>query len=342
MIDLSSRYLGLELRSPIVASPSPMTGSVEHLLELEDAGAAAVVLPSLFEEEVDRESITLSDSLDAGSESSGEATSYLPSIPLEHLGPMRHVRLLTAAKDALSIPVIASVNGVTDGGWLRYAATLVDAGADALELNLYSVEADAARTGQEVEDAYLRVVEHLRWRVDVPLAVKLSPYLSSIGNFARRLVDVGVDGLVLFNRFYQPDLDIETFDVVPHIALSTPADLRLPLQWIALLRPQLPETSLALTSGVHSGADVTRALLAGADVAMMASALLRGGASEITKAQAELASWMVANEYRWVAQLRGSVSAAGARDARAYERAQYIRTLRSYRPVAASARLGLD
>lgn len=331
MIDIRCQYLGLPLRSPIVASPSPMTGTVESLLSLQHSGAGAVVLPSLFEEDVDEESSRLSHDLDAGTESFAEATSYLPSTPLGLVGPDRHVRLVSAAKETLSIPVIASLNGTTDGGWLRYAGTLADAGADALELNLYSVEADAGRTASQVEDANLRLVEHVRWRVDIPLAVKLSPYLSATANFARRLVDIGVDGLVLFNRFYQPDIDIETLDVVPRLELSTSADLRLPLQWVALLRPQLPTASLALTSGVHCGADVAKALLAGADVVMMASALLRRGAGQLQLAESELVAWMAANEYRSVAQLRGSISAAGARDPRAYERAQYVHALHSYR-----------
>ncbi len=331
MIDIRCQYLGLPLRSPIVASPSPMTATVESLLSVQQAGAGAVVLPSLFEEDVNDESMSLSRSLDAGTESFAEATSYLPPAPLGLVGPDRHVRLVSAAKETLSIPVIASLNGTTDGGWLRYAATLADAGADALELNLYSVEANPGRTAAEVEDANLRVVEHVRWRVDVPLAVKLSPYLSATANFARRLVDVGVDGLVLFNRFYQPDLDLETLDVVPRLELSTSADLRLPLQWIALLRPQLPTASLALTSGVHSGGDVAKALLAGADVVMMASALLQRGAGQLQLAESQLVTWMAASEYRSVTQLRGSVSSAGAKDPRAYERAQYLRMLGSYR-----------
>jgi len=334
MNDIRSRYLGLSLRSPIVASPSPMTGSIERLLALEESGVGAVVLPSLFEEEVENESMRLSDHLDAGAESFAEATSFLPSGPLGPVGPVRHVRLLSVAKDVLSVPVIASLNGSTDGGWLRYAAMLADAGADAIELNLYSVEADASRSAADVEEANLRLVEHVRWRVDVPLAVKLSPYLSSTANFAGRLADIGVNGLVLFNRFYQPDIDVETREVVPRLELSTSADLRLPLQWVAILRPQLPQVSLALTSGAQFGTDVAKALLAGADVVMMASALLRHGARQILVAENELVAWMTANDYTSVSQLRGSVSAVSAQEPRAYERAQYIRMLDSY-PVAA-------
>ena len=344
MTDIRCRYLGLHLRSPIVASPSPMTGNIETLLSLQQAGVAAVVLPSLFEEEVEDESMSLSYHLDAGTESFAEATSYLPPAPLGLVGPMRHVRLVSAAKEVLSIPVIASLNGTSDGGWLRYASMLTDVGADALELNLYSIEASAGRTATAVEEANVRLIEQVRRRVDVPIAVKLSPYLSATANFAHRLVEIGVDGLVLFNRFYQPDIDIETWDVVPRLELSTSADLRLPLQWIALLRPQLPTTSLALTSGVHSGADVVKGLLAGADVVMMASALLRRGAGQVQLAESELVAWMAASDCDSVAQLRGSVSAGGAKEPRAYERVQYIRTLQSYRrrlPANATAP-GLD
>jgi dihydroorotate dehydrogenase (fumarate) len=288
-------------------------------------------LPSLFEEEVEEESMRLSVDLDAGSDSFPEVGSFFPAMEFDNLGPLSHLKLLTAAKQSLSIPVIASVNGATPGGWLRYAELLAAGGADAVELNLYAVQADPAKSAGDVEDDYLRLIEQLRWRVGIPLAVKLSPFLSSTANFARRLVDAGVDGLVLFNRFYQPDIDLDTLDVEPRVDLSQPDDIRLPLRWVALLRPLLPHTSLALTSGVHSGADVAKAVLAGADVAMMASALLRGGVVQVPLAEADLAAWMIAHDYDSVTQLRGSVAGHAASDPRAYERAQYIRTLASYR-----------
>lgn len=330
MIDLRSTYLGLPLRSPIVASASPMTNSLQRLLALEHAGAGAVVLPSMFEEEVNRDVLRLSADLDAGSDSFPEVGSFFPPMEFDHLGPLSHLKLITAAKAHLSIPVIASVNGATAGWWLRNAELLAAGGPDAIELNLYSVQADPDKSAVEVEDGYLRLIDDVRFRVSLPLAVKLSPYLSSTANFARRLVDAGVDGLVVFNRFYQPDINLDTLDVEARIELSSSADLRLPLRWIGLLRPLLPQTSLALTSGVHNGADVAKALLAGADVAMMASALLQRGAGEIALAQAELVAWMTTHEYRSVAQLRGSMSSHTARDPRAYERAQYIRMLASY------------
>lgn len=330
MIDLSCSYLGLSLRSPIVASASPMTNGLDRLLGLEHAGAGAVVLPSLFEEEVNRDALRLSIDLDAGSDSFPELGSFFPPMQFDHLGPLSHLKLLTAAKEHLSIPVIASVNGATAGWWLRNAELLAAGGADAIELNLYSVQADPEMSATAVEDSYLRLIDDLRFRVSRPLSVKLSPYLSSTANFARRLVDAGVDGLVLFNRFYQPDINLDTLDVENRVDLSTSEDIKLPLRWIGLLRPLLPHTSLALTSGVHSGLDVAKAILAGADVAMMASALLRRGAGQIALAEAELVAWMSTREYSSVGQMRGSMSSRTARDAGPYERAQYIRTLASY------------
>lgn len=334
MIDLRSNYLGLPLRSPIVASASPMTNSLDRLMALEHAGAGAVVLPSLFEEEVDHEAMRLSVDLDAGSDSFPEYGSFFPRMEFDHLGPLSHLKLITAAKTHLSIPVIASVNGATPGWWLRNAELLAVGGPDAIELNLYSVQADPSQSAADVEDGYLRLIDDLRFRVSLPIAVKLSPYLSSTANFARRLVDAGVNGIVLFNRFYQPDINLDTLDVETRVELSESQDLRLPLRWIGLLRPLLPQTSLALTSGVHSGADVAKALLAGADVAMMASALLRRGAGQVTLAQAELVAWMTTHEYRSVAQMRGSMARHTARDPRAYERAQYIKMLASYGSAA--------
>jgi dihydroorotate dehydrogenase (fumarate) len=330
VIDLRCNYLGLALRSPIVASASPMTNSLERLRALEHAGVGAVVLPSLFEEEVNRDVLRLTADLDAASDSFPEDSSFFPPSEFDHLGPLSHLKLISAAKAHLSIPVIASVNGTTAGWWLRNAELLAVGGPDAIELNLYSVQANPEQSATAVEDGYLRLIDDLRFRVSLPLAVKLSPYLSSTANFARRLVDAGVDGLVLFNRFYQPDINLDTLDVETRVDLSRSEDIRLPLRWIGLLRPLLPRTSLALTSGVHTGMDVAKAILAGADVAMMASALLQRGAGQVALAEAELVAWMTTREYHSVAQMRGSVSSHTARGARAFERAQYIRTLASY------------
>ena len=267
-----------ELASPLVASPSPLTGKLDSLLRLEDAGVGAVVLPSLFEEEVESEAITFHERRETGAGVSGEAMDYFfPDVDLDHLGLERHVLLVEEAVERLEIPVIASVNGRSAGGWVRYAQDLVSAGARAIELNMYDVAVDPDLTSADVERGYLDLVRAVCEAVDVPVAVKLSPYFSSFANFAAQVVAAGADGLVLFNRFYQPDLDLETLDVTPRLELSRPGELRLPLRWIAVLRPRLPDTSLALTSGVASGADVAKGLLAGADVVMTASVMLAPG-----------------------------------------------------------------
>jgi dihydroorotate dehydrogenase (fumarate) len=318
MSDLRTTYLGLRLRSPLVASASPATAYLHGLLALQDAGVAAVVLPSLFEEEAD--------------ETAPPDGDVLPDLEFEGGGPVRYAKLVEAAKAALHIPVIASLNGTTPSGWVSHAQRLESAGADAIELNLYAVAADPWRSGARVEEGYLEVVRLVRGAVEVPLAVKISPYLSATAHFCRRLVEAGIDGLVLFNRFYQPDIDLDTLDVRPHVELSEPDELRLPLRWIALLRPVLPATSLAATTGVHSGRDAAKALLAGADVAMMASALLRHGPAHVAAVEAELVGWMDQRGYDSVADLRGVAQHDRASDPFAYERANYLRTLASYRP----------
>jgi dihydroorotate dehydrogenase (fumarate) len=331
MTDLRTTYLGLRLHSPLVASASPLTGHLDSLLALQEAGAAAVVLPSLFQEEVENDSLQLHDRLETGALSFPEATDFFPELEFGDVGPWGHVKLTSAAKDMLRIPVIASVNGITPGGWVYYAQAMEQAGADAIELNLYAVAADSTRSGAEVEAGYLEVVRRVRAAVDVPLAVKLSPFFSSTAHFARRVTDAGADGLVLFNRFYQPDIDLDTLDVLPRVSLSDPRELRLPLRWLAILRPQLTTTSLAATTGVHSGLDAAKALLVGADVVMMTSALLRHGPAHLARVEAELVGWLDEHEYISVAQLRGSVSHRGAADPTGFERANYLRTLASYR-----------
>jgi dihydroorotate dehydrogenase (fumarate) len=331
MADLRSGYLGLELASPVVASASPLTGRIETLQRLEAAGAAAVVLPSLFEEEIVGEALELDRALDLGAEQFGEALSYFPDTDFYDLGPERHVRLVEQAKSALEIPVVASVNAVRRGRWARYATLMADAGADAVELNLYSVPADPFQSAAGVEAAYLATVAEVRAAVTVPLAVKLSPFLSSPAHFARQVSEAGADGLVLFNRFYQPEVDLETLEVRPSVELSRPYELRLPLRWTAILRGALPRTSLAATSGVHTGYDVAKALLVGADAVMMASALLRHGPEYLELVTLELEQFMEANGYRSVAEMRGSVSQAAVADPTAFERANYIRVLSSFR-----------
>ena len=329
--DLATRYLGLDLRSPIVASSTPMTGDPATCRLLEDAGAGAVVLPSLFEEEILNEEIELNRSLDAGTEQFGEALSYFPTYDTFKGTGDRYLARLEKTKRLCSIPVIASLNAATPGGWVRYARLMQDAGADALELNLYHVVADPSMTGAEREATDLELIAAVHAAVSIPVAVKLSPYYSALAGFAAGAVAAGADGLVLFNRFYQPDLDLETFDVVNKVALSHPSELRLPLRWIAILRPQLGAgVGLAATSGIHSGADVVKALLVGADVAMTASAVLRGGPEQVRAIREDLVAWMAEREYESVAQMRGSASAAQVADPTAFERANYMATLHSW------------
>ncbi len=330
MNPLASTYLGLELRSPIVASPSPATGRIESLLRLEEAGVGAVVLPSLFEEEIENEAITFHERRETGAGVFSEATDFFPDIELGHLGLERHIALVREASERLSVPVIASVNGRSAGGWVRYAQDLVHAGARAIELNMYDVAVNADHSAKHVERTYLDLVLAVRTAVDVPVAVKLSPYFSSFAHFAVDVVRAGADGLVLFNRFYQPDLDLETLDVQPRLELSHQGELRLPLRWIAILRPRLPRTSFALTSGVASGTDVAKGLLAGADVVMTASEVLRQGPHRVAGMLAELTDWMQAHDYESVDQLRGSVAQHTVKDPGAFERAQYQRVLSSW------------
>ncbi len=330
MTDLTTTYLGLALRSPLVASPSPLTGNLNDLVLLDEAGIGAVVLPSLFEEDVESEAMTFHDRFEDSSGLHPEALDYFPDVVLSHLGIDRHLRLLQEAVSILSIPVIASVNGRSAGGWVDYATRLADAGAGAIELNMYDVAAAPHRSASDVEQGYLTLVEAVRAAVGVPLSVKLSPYFSSFANFAGRVVDAGADGLVLFNRFYQPDLDLRTLDVTPTLDLSHTGEVRLPLRWIALLRPQLPQTSLALTSGVHLGTEIAKGLLAGADAVMSTAELLRRGPSRAGELIAELDSWMDAEGYVSVEQLKGSVAQHTARDPGAFERAQYQQVLAAW------------
>ena len=332
MTDLTTRYLGFDLRAPLVASPSPLTSSIEGLKRLEAAGVGAVVLPSLFEEEVEAESLQFSDRFETGAGVSPEASDYFANLDLDHLLLDRHLDLTAAAAKQLSIPVIASINGNSSGGWVRYAQDLVDAGAQAIELNMYDVALDPTRSASEVEEGYLELVRSVRAAIDVPFAVKLAPYFTSFAHFAGRVVEAGADGLVLFNRFYQPDLNLETLDVTPTLDLSHKGEVRLPLRWIAILRPQLPDTSLALTSGVHLGTEIAKGLLAGADVVMATAELLRNGPERATEMISELRGWMKDHDYESVSQLKGSVTQHTGGNPSAFERAQYQRVLSSWRP----------
>jgi dihydroorotate dehydrogenase (fumarate) len=340
-VDLRTTYLGLELRSPLVASPSPLTGELDSALALVEAGAGALVLPSLFEEEIIHEEIELNRSLEAGSEAFAEALDYFPAIEEVAFAGDRYLEHLRRLKATAGVPVIASLNASTPGGWVRYARLMQDAGADALELNLYHLAADPDRSASDIEARDLALIAAVRGAVTIPLAVKLSPYYSALASFARSVVGAGADGLVLFNRFYQPDLDLESLDVVARLELSRPSELRVPMRWIAILRPQLgPAVGLAATSGVHGGADAVKALMVGADVVMTTSAVLHHGAAHLRTIEAELVDWMTEHEYESVAQLRGSATQAAVEDPSAFERANYLRTLRSWSTSRTLSRTG--
>jgi dihydroorotate dehydrogenase (fumarate) len=330
-VDLTTDYLGLRLRSPIVASASPLTGDPDSCRRLDAAGVGAIVLPSLFEEEIVNEEIELSRSLDAGSEQFAEALGYFPRVGEVADAADRYVRRLEATRERVSVPVIASLNAASPGGWVRHATRLQDAGADAIELNVYRVAADPTLTATAVEAVDLALIAAVRSAVTIPLAVKLSPYYSAMARFAGQVVEAGADGLVLFNRFYQPDVDLDELEVVHRIELSQPWELRLPLRWIAILRPQLGAgVALAATSGIESGTDAVKVLMVGADVAMMTSALLRHGPDHVAVVEAGLRAWLSEREYESVGQLRGSASQATAGDPAAFERGNYMRTLRSW------------
>lgn len=329
MTDLHTDYLGLRLRSPIVASAGPLTGDVERIVELEHAGAAAVVLPSLFEEQIEHETNEIDRLYSLHSDSFPEATSMLPDVDEYNGGDDRYLDLVASAKRAVGIPVIASLNGTNIGAWLRYASAIEDAGADAIEINLYSVAADPMVTSWTLESEHIELVRVVAGEVKIPVAVKISPFYSSLAAFVLGVQSAGASGVVMFNRFYLPDLDLETLDVTPRIALSTPDELRLPLRWTGILRDHLT-MSIAASTGVHHGEDVAKLVLAGADVAMSTSALLRNGPQHIGVMEDQLVEWMEAHDYGSIAEMRGAVSREAAADPSGYERANYIGNLASF------------
>jgi dihydroorotate dehydrogenase (fumarate) len=331
IVDLRTSYLGLSLRSPIVASAAPENGETAMVARLEAAGVGAIVLPSLFEEEILAEEIGLNRSLEQGSEHFAEALDYFPTVDGFAGAGDRYLASLQRVKARTDVPIIASLNATSAGGWIRWAQRIQDSGADALELNLYHVAADPHRAASEMESADLALIAAVRASISIPLAVKLSPYYSALANFAAAATEAGADGLVLFNRFYQPDLDLDALEVVPRLELSRPWEMRLPVRWVAILRPQLgPGISLAVTSGVHTGTDVVKGVMVGADVVMMTSALLRHGPEHVATVEAELRAWLTEREYDSVDQLRGSASQATVDDPSAFERANYMATLRSW------------
>ncbi len=329
MTDLSTTYLGLKLKNPLVASASPLSKKVETVRRLEEAGAAAIVMYSLFEEQILYESRAMSYFLEQGSESNPEATPYYPDLGHYNTsaeGYLAHIRDL---KKAVSIPVIGSLNGFTDAGWSDYAKKIEDAGADALELNLYNIPTDLYLTAPEVEEQYIDLIQRIRTSIHIPLALKLSPFFTSLPNFAHQAAEAGANGLVLFNRFYQPDLDIETLEAVPTLELSTSADLRLPLRWTAILYGRVT-IDLALTSGVHTAQDAIKAVMAGASAVMLASELIAKGPARMGEILAEMQNWMETFEYTSVEQMRGSMSQRSVDDPSAFERGNYMKALSTY------------
>ena len=329
-IDLSTTYLGLKLKSPLVASSSPMCREVGNIRRLEDAGAAAIVLHSLFEEQIDIDSDELDRFITEGSDVSAESTaSHFPDLLFKVMGPEAYLAYIAKCKQAVKIPIIASLNGTTKGGWLRYAKQIEQAGADALELNVYYIPIDPKITADQVEQRYVDLVQAIRAEVRIPLAVKLGPYFSSLANMGQKLDAVGIDGLVLFNRFYQPDYDLEELEVVPNLILSNSHELLLRLHWIAVLYGTV-KADMALTGGVHSATDVVKAMMAGAKVAMMTSALLKRGISYLDTLSSELLVWMAEHEYDSIRQMQGSMSRNAVPQPKAFERANYVKVLSSY------------
>ena len=330
-MDLRTTYLGMTLRTPLVPSASPLSADIDNIKRMEDAGAAAVVLHSLFEEQLERERYALYHDLTYGTESFAEALTYLPEPYEFHLGPEEYLNHIRKAKEAVDIPIIASLNGTSVGGWTDYALQMQQAGADALELNIYYIPTDMDLSSAQVEATYLDILTAVRSVVHLPIAVKLSAFFTSTAHMARCLAAAGAEALVLFNRFYQPDIDLETLTVGPHILLSTPQDLRLPLRWIAILYGRV-QADLAATSGIHEAEDVLKMLMAGASVTMMCSALLQHGISHLRVVEEGIRLWMEEHEYVSVRQMQGSMSQQHCVDASTFERAHYMHALNTYRP----------
>jgi dihydroorotate dehydrogenase (fumarate) len=339
-MNLTTTYLGKTLKNPLVASASPLSRQLDNIRRLEDAGAAAIVLFSLFEEEILHETRELDHYLTYGTESYAEALSYLPAPSEFSFGPEEYLAHLSKAKAAVNIPVIGSLNGVSSGGWIHYARKIESAGADALELNLYYIPTDPALSSDDVERLYLNALKMVKQSVSIPVALKLSPYFSAMANMAKQFDEAGADALVLFNRFYQPDIDLETLEVVPNVILSTPQAMRLPLRWIAILYGKI-KADLAATSGIHTASDVLKMLMAGANVTMMTSALLRNGIGHIRQVLREMEIWMEAHEYESVQQMQGSMSQQFVLEPAAFERANYIKALQRVQSDGALPRRAL-
>jgi dihydroorotate dehydrogenase (fumarate) len=329
MVDLSTNYLGLTLRNPLVASSSPLSEKIEDAQILEKAGVSAIVMYSLFEEQIIQESLKLDADLERGSNTYAEALNYLPQYGRYSVGPEAYLNQIKKLKDAVEIPIIGSLNGYSAGGWTEYAKKIEDVGADALELNLYYLETDPKVTSEELEKTYLDVVHHIRKNIQIPIATKLSPFYTAIPNFATHLVETGVNGLVLFNRFYQPDFEIEKLEIIPRLVLSTSDEIRLPLRWIAILYGNVI-TDFALTSGVHSAQDVIKAIMAGASVTTIASHFLEKGPESAAIILSEMQKWLEEKDYQSISQMKGSMSQKSIGESTAFTRANYMKVLSSY------------
>lgn len=329
-MDLTTDYMGLKLRSPLVVSASPLSEEIDNLKRMEDAGAAAVVLHSLFEEQLLQDNLGLLHSLEQGTFSSPEALTYFPEPEQQfHFGPQEYLEHIARAKEAVKLPIIASLNGSSVGGWTEYAQQMQRAGADAIELNIYNIPTDLDLPGAEVEQADLNILAAVKRNVTIPVAVKLSPFFSNFANMAKQLDQAGADALVLFNRFYQPDIELESLEVRPNLLLSTPMAMRLPLRWVAILYGRV-RAGLAATSGIHRATDALKMLMAGADVTMLCSVLIRHGITQLGVIEREMIKWMEEHEYSSVHQLRGSLSHKNCPDPNAFERAQYTRSISNF------------
>ena len=335
MVDLTTSYLGLELKNPLVASASPLSQKVDTVRQLENAGIAAVVMYSLFEEQIIYDSLRLDRDLSQGTDSFSEALSFFPDLSAHSdlnqysIGPEDYLENLHNLKESVEIPIIGSLNGITNGGWIEYAKKIEQAGADALELNIYNLSTDPSLTSQELESEYLDLVRSIRASIEIPIAIKLSPFFTNLPNFAQNLVEAGVNGLVLFNRFYQPDLDLEELEVVPSLVLSNSQELRLPMRWIAILYGRIA-ADLALTSGIHTAEDLLKATMAGASASMVASTLLKYGISHVRDILDGTQTWMAEHEYESITQMKGSMSQQAVAEPAAFERANYIKVLSSF------------
>ncbi|PKN84373.1 MAG: dihydroorotate dehydrogenase [Chloroflexi bacterium HGW-Chloroflexi-8] len=329
MTSLSTNYLKLKLKNPLIASASPLSKKLDNIKRLEDAGIAAVVMYSLFEEQITHESNALDYFLNRGTESFAEALTYFPEMDNYNIGPDNYLELITKIKSHIEIPIIGSLNGVSSGGWVEYAKKIEQAGADALELNIYYIPTETKISSGELEIAQIELVSDVRSKISIPLAVKLSPYYSALPNFAERLVNSGANSLVLFNRFYQPDIDINTLEVNPSLELSNSYDLRLPLRWVAILYDRI-KADLALTSGVHNEQDVIKAMMAGANVVEMASELIENGPKRIPEILQGIENWLVEYEYKSIDQMRGSMSHKSVSEPAAFERANYMKALQTF------------